>query len=129
MSVNKCIFIGRIGKDPEIKFLNGGNSVCNFSIACTEKWVKDGEKMEKTEWVNVVAFKKLAEICGEYLKKGKQVYIEGKMQTRTWDDKDGKKCYMTEVVANQMQMLGSRDGSAPKDAPEEPDDEKDTVPF
>ena len=106
--LNRCDFIGRLGKDPEIRYTPNGTAVANFSIAVGEKW-KDkntGEQKEKTEWIRVVAFGKLAEICGEYLEKGKQIYLSGKLQTREWDDKEGNKRYTTEIVANQMQMLG-----------------------
>lgn len=141
-SVNKAIILGNLGRDPELKYMPNGDAVCNFSIATTDTWKdRDGNQQEKTEWHNIVAFRRLAEICGEYLKKGKQVYIEGKIQTRSWEDKDGVKKYMTEIVANQMQMLGRRgedmDGdysppasSAPQESkpPSTPDDEDD-LPF
>lgn len=111
MSVNKVILIGRLGDDPEVRYTAGGSAVANFSIATSEKWTdKDsGEKKERTEWHKIAAWGKLGEICGEYLKKGKQVYIEGHLQTRSWDDKDGNKKYMTEVVASTMVMLGDKD--------------------
>lgn len=105
--INKAIIVGRMGKDPEISYLPDGTAVCRFSVATSKEW-KDkqtGEKREKTEWHNVVAWKKLAEICAKYLAKGKQVYIEGELQTRSWE-KDGVKHYMTEIVASDMQMLG-----------------------
>ena len=107
--VNKVLLIGRLGKDPEIRYTQGGDAVCNFSVATSESW-KDkntGEKKEKTEWHRVVAFRRLGEICGEYLAKGKQVYIEGRLQTRSWE-KDGITRYSTEIIADQMQMLGDR---------------------
>lgn len=106
--VNKVIIIGRLGKDPEVRYGNDGSAMANISVATSEAW-KDkntGEKKEKTEWHRVVAFGRTAEIMGEYLKKGSQVYIEGKLQTRKWQDKDGKDCYTTEIVARQMNMLG-----------------------
>lgn len=109
--VNKAILIGNLGKDPEVRYTPDGTAVANFSIATSEQW-KDkatGEKREKTEWHRIVAFRRLGEICGEYLSKGRQVYIEGRIQTRDWEDKDGIKRYSTEIVASQMQMLGSRD--------------------
>ena len=114
--LNRCDFIGRLGKDPEIRYTPNGTAVANFSIAVGEKW-KDkntGEQKEKTEWIRVVAFGKLAEICGEYLEKGKQIYLSGKLQTREWDDKEGNKRYTTEIVANQIQTLGdgNRDGGS-----------------
>ena len=109
-SVNKCIFIGNLGKDPEMKYTASGEAICNFSIACTESW-KDkqtGEKKEQTEWVRISFFGKLAEICGQYLKKGSQVYIEGSMRTRKWTDKDGQERYTTEIRGDEMKMLGSK---------------------
>ncbi len=109
--VNKAILIGNLGKDPEVRYTPDGTAVANFSIATSEQW-KDkatGEKREKTEWHRIVAFRRLGEICGEYLSKGRQVYIEGRIQTRDWEDKDGNKRYTTEIVADKMQMLGSRD--------------------
>ena len=108
--VNKVFLIGRLGQDPEVKFTQSGTAVVNFSLATSETWKdKDsGEKNEKTEWHKVVAWRRLAEICGEYLHKGSQVYIEGKLQTRSWEDQDGNKRWTTEVVANQMTMLGSK---------------------
>jgi len=108
--LNKAILIGNLGKDPEIRYTPGGLGIANFNIATSETWNnKDGAKETRTEWHRIVAFGKLAEICGEYLSKGKQVYIEGRIQTRDWEDKDGNKRYTTEIVANQMLMLGSRD--------------------
>lgn len=110
-SVNSCHFVGNLGDDPEVKYTAGGQAVATFSIACNETWTdKDsGQKKERVEWVRIVIWGKLAEICGEYLKKGKQVYISGRLQTRSWDDKDGNKRYMTEVVADKMVMLGGQD--------------------
>ena len=111
--VNKAILVGRLGKDPEIKYTPSGTAIANFTMATSENYKdKDGQKQERTEWHRIVAFGKLAEICGEYLAKGKQVYVEGRIQTRSWDDKDGNKKYMTEIVANTMQMLGKADESA-----------------
>ena len=110
-SLNKVIAIGNLGRDPEMKYMPNGDAVCNFSIACTESWKKDGEKVEKTEWISCVVYRKLAEICGQYLKKGSQVYIEGKMQTRQWE-KDGVKRYTTEVIVSEMKMLGSKAGGS-----------------
>lgn len=109
-SLNKVMLIGNLGRDPEIRYLPSGGQVANFSIATTDKWKnKEGNMEDRTEWHNIVAFGRLAEICGEYLRKGKQVYIEGRLQTRSWEDKDGNKRYMTEIVAREMQMLGRRD--------------------
>jgi single-strand DNA-binding protein len=114
--VNKAILVGTLGKDPEQRYMPNGNAVCNISVATSEQW-KDkqtGEKQERTEWHRVSMFGKLAEIAGEYLRKGSQVYLEGKIQTRKWQDKEGKDRYSTEIVADQMQMLGGkRDSSAP----------------
>lgn len=116
MGVNRCIFIGNLGADPESKNLDNDTIVCNFSIAVSESWTKDGEKHEKTEWVKIVTWGKLAEICQNFLVKGKQVYIEGKLQTRSWES-DGVTKYMTEVVASQMQMLGSKEEKTAEEAP------------
>ena len=107
--INKVILVGRLGRDPEVKYTPSGVAVANFSIATSEEW-KDkntGEKQERTEWHRIVAWRRLGEICGEYLHKGKEIYIEGKLQTRSWDDRDGNKRYTTEIVANIMQMLGA----------------------
>jgi len=111
--INKVILIGNLGRDPEMRYTADGRAVASFSIATTDKW-KDkatGENREKTEWHRIVAFGRLGEICGEYLSKGKQVYIEGKLRTRSWE-KDGITRYTTEIEAIQMQMLGSRDSSS-----------------
>ncbi|HSI44794.1 MAG TPA: single-stranded DNA-binding protein [Methylophilus sp.] len=112
-SVNKVILVGNLGRDPEVRFMPNGEAVANFSIATTENWKdKSGVKQEKTEWHNIVIYRKLAEIAGEYLKKGRPVYIEGRLQTRKWE-KDGVTRYTTEIVADQMQMLGSgREGGS-----------------
>ena len=129
--VNKVIIVGRLGKDPELTYTPGGAAVCKFSVATSEDWKdKDtGEKQERTEWHRIVAWRRLGEVCGEFLHKGKEVYIEGKLQTRSWDDKDGNKRYMTEIVASSMQMLGGG-GKAEKreeiNAPDVPDDD---IPF
>ena len=121
-SVNKWIGIGNLGKDPETRYLPDGGAVANISIACTESW-KDkntGEKKEQTEWVRIVFFGRLAEVAGEYLKKGAQVYIEGKLTTRKWQDKEGQDRYTTEIRADVMKMLGK-----PRDAGDrEPEPER-----
>ena len=110
MSVNKVILVGNLGKDPELRYTPSGAAVATFSLATTERFKdREGNRQERTEWHNIVAWRQLAEICGKYLHKGKQVYIEGKIQTRSYDDRDGNKRYITEIVADQMQMLGSRD--------------------
>ncbi len=142
--VNKVILVGRLGADPEIRYTPSGAAVANFTLATSENWKdKDGNKQEKTEWHKIVVFSKLAEICGQYLNKGKQIYIEGRIQTRQWEDRDGNKKYTTEIVANQMQMLGSpgqnqnqnqnqsapaNAGSAPRAGENDPP-ELDDIPF
>lgn len=111
-SINKVILIGNLGNDPEIRSLPSGQAVANFNIATTERWTgKDGNPGEKTEWHRIVVFGKQAENCKEYLKKGRQVYVEGRLQTREWDDKEGQKRKTTEIVANTVQFLGSGGGS------------------
>jgi single-strand DNA-binding protein len=110
-SVNKVILIGNLGRDPETRYMPDGGAITNISVATTDKWKdKNGEMQEKTEWHRVAFFGKLAEIAGEYLKKGSQVYVEGRLQTRKWQDKEGQDKYTTEIVADRMQMLGSRQG-------------------
>ena len=106
--VNKVILVGNLGRDPEVRYTKSGQAVASFSIATSEKWTnKDtGEKEEKTEWHRITAWGKLGEICGEYLSKGKQVYIEGRLETREWEDNDGNNRQTTEVIANNMTMLG-----------------------
>lgn len=141
--VNKVILVGNLGNDPEVRYLPNGDAVANLSVATTDSW-KDkqtGEKQERTEWHRVVMFKRLGEIAGEYLKKGSQVYIEGKLQTRKWQDNSGNDRYTTEIVANEMQMLGGRGGSASfsgdsapasasaAPAPVEAGDFDDDIPF
>lgn len=113
-SVNKVILVGQLGRDPEVKYTSGGGAITNISIATTDKW-KDkttGEQKEATEWHRVVLFNRLAEVASQYLKKGRPVYIEGKLRTRKWTDKDGNEKYTTEVLADQMQLLGSREVSS-----------------
>ena len=111
-SVNKVILIGNLGRDPEVRYTPNGSAVCNVSIATTRNWkAKDsGERQEETEWHRVVFFDRLAEIAGEYLKKGRPVYVEGRLRTRKWTDKDGIEKYTTEIYAEQMQLLGGREG-------------------
>ena len=107
MSVNKVILLGRLGQDPELKYTPGGSPVCNFSLATTESWTdKSGQKQEKTEWHRVVVWGKLAELCNQYLAKGRQAFLEGRLQTRSWDDKDGNKKYTTEILASTVQFIG-----------------------
>ena len=111
-SINTVILIGNLGRDPEVRYTPNGAAVCNVSVATTRNW-KDknsGDKVEETEWHRVVFYDRLAEIAGEYLKKGRPVYVEGRLKTRKWQDKDGKDNYTTEIVAEQMQLLGGREG-------------------
>lgn len=122
-SVNKVILIGNLGRDPEVRYSQEGSAVCNISIATTSSW-KDknsGEKREETEWHRVVFYNRLAEIAGEYLKKGRPVYIEGRLKTRKWQNKEGVDQYTTEIIADQMQMLGGRDDgeNAPAERPQQ----------
>ena len=111
--INKVILIGNLGADPEVRYSQNGKAVANFRIATTETWKKaDGSKEEQTEWHRIVAFGRLGEICGEYLAKGSKVYVEGRLQTRKWQDRDGNDRYTTEIVAREMKMLSTRgDGS------------------
>lgn len=111
--INKVILVGHLGKDPEVKYLPSGSAVANITVATSESWKdkQSGDKQERTEWHNVVFFNRLAEIVGEYLKKGAQIYVEGSLRTRKWQDKEGKDRYTTEIVAAEMQMLGGRQGA------------------
>jgi len=132
--INKVILIGHLGADPELRYTPSGTPVANFRIATTERWVnKQGERSENTEWHRVVAWGKLGEFCGQYLSKGKQVYIEGKLRTRSWEDRDGNKRWTTEIVAQKLQLLG-RPETTPAAEPEEtaPPEEvpfDDDIPF
>lgn len=109
MSVNKVILVGRLGKDPETRYMTNGEAVTNATLATSENWKdKSGEKQEKTEWHNLVFYRRLAEVAGEYLKKGALIYVEGKLATRKWQDKEGKDRYTTEIIVNEMQMLGGK---------------------
>ncbi len=137
--VNKVILIGNLGKDPELRYTPGGQAVATFSLATGEKWRdKDGNMQDRTEWHNIVVWGRSAENAKEYLSKGRPVYIEGRIQTRSWDDKDGNKRYTTEIVAQRLQFLGGRDqgaqtgaGAPPPEAPQ-PEDlggEDDDLPF
>ena len=115
--INKVILIGNLGQDPELRYTGSGTAVCNMRIATSESYKdRDGNQVENTEWHTVVAWSRLAEICGEYLKKGRQVYIEGSLQTRQWEDRDGNTRYSTEIKAREMQMLGGRDGGGGDDS-------------
>jgi single-strand DNA-binding protein len=111
-SVNKVILIGNLGRDPEIRYAPSGSAICNATIATSRNWKdkQSGERQEETEWHRVVFYDRLAEIAGEYLKKGKSVYIEGRLKTRKWTDKEGAERYTTEIIAQEMTMLGSREG-------------------
>ena len=140
--VNKVILIGNLGAEPEVRQTPSGVPVANVSLATSESWIDKatGDRQERTEWHRLVLWRKLAEIAGEYLKKGSKIYVEGKLQTRSWDDKDGQKRYSTEVVVDDMQMLDSRDGErggvsmdapGPMEPPPEHSDssQDDDLPF
>ncbi|MBI3178226.1 MAG: single-stranded DNA-binding protein [Deltaproteobacteria bacterium] len=123
-SVNKVILIGRLGADPEVRYTPSGTAVANFRIATSENWTdKQGQRQERTEWHRIVAWSKLAELVGEYLSKGRQVYVEGRLQTRAWDDRDGNKRYSTEVQAREITFLGGRGEGAGERKPSEPGSE------
>jgi single-strand DNA-binding protein len=128
-SVNKVILIGNLGRDPETRYMPEGGAVTNISIATTDTWKdKSGEKQERTEWHRVVFFSRLAEIAGEYLKKGSQVYVEGSLRTRKWQDKEsGQDRYSTEIVANEMRMLGRREGGGGESMSREPREAREPV--
>ncbi len=130
-TVNKATIIGRLGKDPELKFTPSGIAVATFNIATTESYKdKEGKPVETTDWHRVVAWKKLAEICGQYLKKGSLVYIEGKIKTRSYDNKAGAKVYITEINADEMQMLGdSKHEQAGEQVSEQENTNTDDLPF
>ena len=104
--LNKCQIIGNLGADPEMRYTQNGQAVTNFNVATSRKWTQDGEQREETEWFSVVAWGKLAEVCAQYLAKGRQVYVEGRMQTRSWEGDDGVKRYRTELVAQEVKFLG-----------------------
>jgi single-strand DNA-binding protein len=139
--INKVILIGNLGADPEIRYTQSGTPVVNFTIATTERWKdKEGQQQEQTEWHRIVAWRRLAEICGEYLSKGSRVYIEGKLQTRKWQDQSGNDRYTTEVIANEMKMLtprgagtgegaGANDGGYGDFPTEPPSSTGEDVPF
>jgi single-strand DNA-binding protein len=137
--INKAILVGRLGRDPEVRYTPDGTMVTNFTLATDEQWKdKNGEKVQKTEWHRIVTFGKLAEICGKYLVKGKLVFVEGRIQTRSWEDKDGVKRFTTEIVASNMQMLdskGQKDADVGRDEPPSPNPAADApmpnddVPF
>jgi len=136
--VNKVILVGNLGADPEVRYSSTGTAVANFRIATSENWTnKEGGKETRTEWHRIVSFGKLAEICAEYLNKGKQVYVEGRLQSRSWEDKEGNKRWTTEVVANNIVMLGQLGdqtkgtGGEPTEGPpeSEPTQQDDDIPF
>ena len=139
MSVNKVLLIGNLGKDPEVRFTGSGQAVARFPVATSEVWNdKEGQRQERTEWHNVVVWGKQGETCGQYLQKGRQVYVEGSIRTRQYDDKDGNKRYITEVVAQRVLFLGGRGSDAPRggrdqgaseDMPPAPLPEDDDIPF
>ncbi len=115
MSVNKVLLLGNLGNNPEIRYTNTGTAVANFNLATSESWNdKTGQKQERTEWHRVVVWGKLAELCEKYLSKGRQCFVEGRLQTRSWDDKDGNKRYTTEIVASTVQFLGGANAQAPQ---------------
>lgn len=129
--INKVIIIGHLGSDPELKHMPSGGAVANVNIATTDGWKdkQSGEKQERTEWHRVVFFQKLAEIVGEYLRKGSQVYVEGRLQTRKWQDKGGQDHYTTEIIANNMQMIGGKSAGAVKEPGGKTDSFDDDIPF
>lgn len=141
MSVNKVIIMGRLGADPELKTLGSGQAVANFNVATSENWVdRDGQKQERTEWHRIVVWGKLAEICRQYLSKGRQVFVEGKLQTRSWEDQQGQKRYTTEIVASNVQFIGGANdrpqasqsyggGGAMDFSPEPSFDSSEEIPF
>ena len=135
VGVNKVILVGNLGADPEVRYSSAGAAVVNFRLATSENWTnKEGGKETRTDWHRVVAFGKLGEICAEYLRKGKQVYVEGKLRTRSWDDKEGNKRWITEVVASTMVMLGQASDQAKGtgeagEGPPEPQHQEDDIPF
>lgn len=141
MSVNKVIILGRLGQDPELKYTPSGAAVCNFSLATSESWndKNSGQKQEKTEWHRIVVWGKLAELCNQYLSKGKQAFVEGKLETRSWEDKEGKKRFTTEIKATTVQFIsggaasGSDDNGSDSgnyDGPDEdPNFASDDIPF
>lgn len=138
MSVNKVILVGRLGRDPETRYTSSGQAVCNFTLATDETYRdRAGERQKRTEWHRIVVWAKLAEICQQYLKKGSLVYLEGRIQTRQWDDRDGNKRTTTEIVASGMRMLGPKAGAgeapeleaAPEEAAPSPEVSDEDIPF
>lgn len=128
MSVNMAILVGNLGKDPEVRFTQSGRAVANFSIATSEQWTgQDGNRQERTEWHNIVVWGKQAESCGQYLNKGRQVFVQGSIRTRSYDDKEGNKRYITEIIAQRVQFLGGASGGGGRTAPQ-PDDQEFAEP-
>jgi len=128
--LNRCDFIGRLGRDPEIKYTQGGVAICNFSIAVSDSYQdKNGVKQEKTEWINLVAWSKLAEICGQYLRKGSKIYASGRLQTRKWEDKNGDAKSTTEIVIADMQMLDSKPQGQQQSNEKQRPESEDQIPF
>ncbi len=140
--VNKVILVGRLGADPEVKAIGSGSTVARLNLATSETWVKDGQKQERTEWHRITVWGKLAEICGKHLSKGRQIYVEGKLQTRSWEDQQGQKRYATDIVASTVQFLspatgerttttssGSDDTGYQDFGPEPSFDNSDEIPF
>lgn len=128
--INKVILIGNLGNDPEVRYTAAGQAAASFSVATTERWKdKDGSPQEKTEWHKVVAWRRLAEICGEYLSKGSRVYVEGKLQTRKWQDQNGNDRYTTEIVASEIKMLSPRQSVGTQSPPPEYGNNDDDIPF
>jgi single-strand DNA-binding protein len=128
--LNRVMIIGHLGRDPEMRYTPSGRPVTSFSVATTRSWANaEGERRDETEWFNVVAWGSLAEICKDYLRKGQQVYVEGRLQTRGWDDGEGKRHFRTELVAHEMIMLGGRQPAALEEEAEEPVEESDDFPF
>jgi single-strand DNA-binding protein len=137
-SINLCTFIGNLGRDPEVRYMPNGDAVANYSIACTDSFKdKAGAKQERTEWVRIVQYGKGAEVAGQYLKKGAAVYVQGRMQTRKWTNKEGVDQYTTEIIADRMQMLGGRESGTSAGKDEKPNeqngvnsfDDSDSIPF
>jgi len=128
--LNRCDFIGRLGRDPEIKYTQGGVAICNFSIAVSDSYQdKNGVKQEKTEWINLMAWSKLAEICGQYLRKGSKIYASGRLQTRKWEDKNGDAKSTTEIVIADMQMLDSKPQGQQQSNEKQRPEPEDSIPF
>ena len=139
MSLNKVMLIGNLGRDPEVRFTPGGRAVARFPIATSDVWTdQEGQRQERTEWHNVVVWGKQAETCGQFLAKGRQVFVEGSIRSRQYDDKDGNKRYITEIIAQRVQFLGGRGGDSPRggasggggdDVPPAPVPDDDDIPF